>query len=348
MQYSSKLEKLPNSEVAVKVEVAWTELSKAFTKSIANIQKHAEIDGFRKGNAPEKVILERFGEMYILGEAANDIVDILYPQLLDEHKLQSVGYPEISITKIAKDNSLEFTAKIAVLPEVKLPDYQAIAKKISATKKEQKVEDKEISDTLEEIRKNRAHHKLHESGTEHKEGDDKNLVLEELNDDFAKQLGGFQTLNELKEKIKENIFSEKNFKEIERIRLEIVEKIISESKLEVPEVLIKTELEKMLGQFKSDISQHGIKPEDYLKQVNKTEEELRKDWQPEAVKRAKFNIIVIEISKLEKIESDKTELEKQVEQYITTYPDINPQQIRFYLDKMLLNETVMKWLEDRK
>ncbi len=346
MQYKSSLEKLPNSEVSVKVEVEWAELAKKFQKTLKDIQNNAEIEGFRKGKAPEKIILEKFGELYILGEAANDLIEDLYPQILDEHKLAAIGYPEIQITKIAKDNPLEFTAKIALLPEVKLPDYKSIATKIAKTKKEQAVEDKEIDETIEEIRKQRAHQKLHADGSEHKA--EEKLDLEEVNDEFAKQLGKFETVDELRAKIKENVLAEKKMREVERVRLEIVEKIIAESKLEVPEVLVKTELEKMLGQFKEDITRHGLKPEEYLKQVGKTEEELSKEWRPEAEKRAKLNIVIVEIAKIEKIESDQAELNKQVTEWKTYYPDITEQQIRFYLGKVLLNEAVFKWLEEQK
>ena len=75
------------------------------------------------------------------------------------------------------------------------------------------VEEKDVIDTFEELRKRKAHEDLHKSGKPHTEGDEKDLVLAELNDEFAKTLGQFKDLNDLKEKLKTNLLDEKKLKE---------------------------------------------------------------------------------------------------------------------------------------
>ena len=348
MTYTSKIEKLADSEISIEVEVSWDELQKGYTKALADIQKNATIDGFRKGNAPEKILVEKYGELYIIGEGAEIIIDEVYPKLLEEHKLNTIGHPEISIIKLAKDNPLVFKAKVALMPKAEMPDYKEIAKKIAATLKEVSVEEKEITDTLEEIRKNKAHEELHKSGAAHTEGDEKSLVLEELNDDFAKKLGNFKDLEELKTKIKENMLEEKKIKEKQRVRLEIVENVIEKTKLEVPKVLVESELDKLVNQFKNDISQFGMKPEDYLAQIKKTEEDLRKEWTPEAEKRAKMNVVLAEISIAEKIVPNPEEVEAQAAQLLATYSDLDPLRAKIYVEHMMINEEVFKFLEGQK
>lgn len=348
MLYTSKIENLPDSEVSIEVEVSWEELNKGYAKALANIQKEAIIDGFRKGNAPEKILVEKFGELYILGEGAEVIIEEVYPKLLEEHKLNTLGHPEISIVKLAKDNPLVFKAKVALMPKAELPDYAPIAKKVVATLKEVSVEDKEITDTLEEIRKNRAHEELHKSGVAHTEGDEAALKLEELNDDFAKKIGDFKTLDELKAKIKENMLNEKKLKEKQRVRLEIVEKIIEKTKVGIPNVLVETEIDKLVNQFKNDIAQFGMKPEDYLVSIKKTEEDLRKEWRAEGEKRAKMNVILAEISIKEKIEPNKEEVEAQAAQLLAMYSDLDPLRAKIYVEHMLTNEAVFKFLEEQK
>ena len=71
-----------------------------------------------------------------------------------EHKIDSLGIPDIKILKIAKGNDFEYKAEIAVLPKVLLPDYKKIVSGVKKQKTE--ISDKEISDALMFLRKSRA------------------------------------------------------------------------------------------------------------------------------------------------------------------------------------------------
>ncbi len=345
--YTSKLELLSDSsEASLEVEVSWEELQKARSKAFIEIQKNITLDGFRKGNAPEKMIVEKFGEMYILGEAAEIIIDETYSKLLEEHKLNTIGNPDVSIIKLAEGNPLSFKVKVALMPKAELPDYNSIAKEVSKNKKEVTVEEKEMEETMEEIRKHRAHEDMHKQGIPHTEGDEKDMVLPELNDEFVKTLGDFSNLEDFKTKLKENILNEKKLKEKQRVRLEIVEKIIEKTKLSIPAVLVESELEKLVNQFKGDLAQYGMKPEDYLASIKKTEDDLRKEWNGEAEKRAKMNVILAEIAIKEKLEPNKEEVESQASQLLAMYSDLDPLRAKVYVEHMLTNEEVFKFLEN--
>jgi len=345
--YTSKLELLEDSSEAVlEVEVSWDELQKARAKAFIEIQKNITLDGFRKGNAPEKMIVEKFGEMYILGEGAEIIIDETYGKLLEEHKLNTIGHPDVSIVKLAEGNPLVFKVKVALMPKAELPDYKEIAKEVGKTKKEVAVEEKEIEETMEEIRKHRAHEEMHKKGIPHTEGDDKDMVLPEVNDEFVKTLGDFANVSDFKIKLKENILNEKKLKEKQRVRLAIVEKIIEKSKLVIPSVLVESEQDKLVNQFKGDLAQYGMKPEDYLASIKKTEEDLRKEWRGEAEKRAKMNVVLAEIAIKEKLEPNKEEVESQAGQLLAMYADLDPLRAKVYVEHMLTNEEVFKFLED--
>jgi trigger factor len=75
----------------------------------------------------------------------------VYPLLVELHKLDVIGYPKISITKIAKDNPLGFSLTVAVVPEVKLPDYEKIAKEVNKAKESKEVTDEEVTKQAEDI-----------------------------------------------------------------------------------------------------------------------------------------------------------------------------------------------------
>ncbi len=345
-EYTSKLELLNDtSEASIEVEVSWEELQKARAKAFVEIQKNITLDGFRKGNAPEKMIVEKFGEMYILGEGAELIIDETYGKLLEEHKLNTIGHPDVSIVKLAEGNPLVFKVKVSLMPKAELPDYKSIAKEAGKDKKEVTVEDKEVEETIEEIRKHRAHEEMHQKGIPHTEGDDENMVLPEMTDEFVQTLGDFSSIEDFKTKLRENILNEKKLKEKQKVRLAIVDKIIEKTKVGVPAVLVETELDKLVNQFKGDLAQYGMKPEDYLASIKKTEEDLRKEWNGEAEKRAKMNIVLAEIAIIEKLEPNNEEVELQSAQLVQMYSDLDPLRARAYVHHMLTNEEVFKFLE---
>src|SRR3989344_4678642 len=99
--------------------------------------------------------------------------------------------------------------------------------------------------------------------------------LPEFNDEFVQALGPFKDVEDFKAKLKENIKLEKENHQKETTRLKIIEDIVEKSEIDLPELLVEIELDKILYRMESDITQMGLKFEDYLKHLNKTKEDLR-------------------------------------------------------------------------
>lgn len=169
-----KIEKkdLPKGEVEFTIVVDHLEFEKHRAKGFEAVQQVVEIDGFRKGNAPENLIVKKYGEMVILEEMANLALREAYVKAVDEHKVSPISDPQVTITKIGKGSDLELTIVVPVMPEVTLPEYKKIAK--SAVKDDEKIEitDKDITDVLEELRKGRATQHEHEHVDEAKSEED--------------------------------------------------------------------------------------------------------------------------------------------------------------------------------
>src|SRR3989344_3983803 len=136
----------PGSAVLIEGELPFSYLEEHRERAVKNLAKHIKLDGFREGHVPEKMLVERVGEMAILTEMAEQALKIAYPQIVEKNELDVIGYPEISITKIAKDNPLGFKAKVAVVPPVTLPDYLAIAKEKNLGRESDEVTDKEVEE----------------------------------------------------------------------------------------------------------------------------------------------------------------------------------------------------------
>jgi FKBP-type peptidyl-prolyl cis-trans isomerase (trigger factor) len=350
-----KIRKLPQSEVEIEGELEADIFETYFAKALQKIGENIEIDGFRKGKVPENVLLSKVPEIRVLEEMAEMALSEHYPKILEAEKLDVISRPEISITKLARKNPLGFKIKTALLPEVKLPDYKSVAKeilsKVTSTEKNITVSDEDVENTIMDIRRSRAP-KQHISETDVEESKKSGTSsidtnLPEFNDESVQALGPFKDITDFKDKLKINIKLEKENHIKEKTRLNIIDKIIDGSTIDVPNILVELELDKILYRMESDITQMGLKFEDYLKQLNKTIDELRKEFRKDAEKKAKLSLVLGEISKLEKIEADKEQVAKEVAHILEHYKDADPERAAIHAENVLINEKVFQFLENQ-
>jgi len=355
------VKKLPKSEIEIEGEIEIEIFENYFQKALKKLGENIKLDGFRKGKVPENVLVANIPEISILEEMANMALSEYYPKILEQEKIDAISRPEISITKLARKNPLGFKIKTAILPSIKLADYKNAAKKIISSitdaEKDTTVTDKDMEDTIMDIRKSRAPKKhmkdavkphVHKEGEKHEHKEEEKEELPEFDDKFVQALGPFKDVADFKTKLKENIKLEKENKQKEKTRLKIIEKIIADSVLDVPEILIEIELDKILYRMESDISQMGLKFEDYLKHLNKTREDLRKDFRTDAVNKAKLALILNEIAKVEKIVADAEQVAKEVAQILAYYKDADPERARMHAENVLTNEKIFQFLESQK
>ena len=339
---------LPDSEVEIECEIDVESVACHRAKAIAKIQKEMSLPGFRPGHVPEAVLVKQVGDLFIFNEMADLAINDAFPEIMTEAKTNFITMPNIQITKIAVGNPLLFKIVGPVIPEIKLPDYKKIAVKENEAKVEPvEATEKELADTLEEIRKNYAlRNHTHAEGEEHK--DDEKMELPEVNEEWVKKLGAFASVEDFKDKIKEGIQKEKEFKNKDKKRMSIIEKILEGTKVAMPKVMIESELRKMHAQFEDDIARAGLKVEDYLKHLKKTPEDLKKEWTPDAEKRAKVQLVITKIALDEKIEADQEIVKREVENLLKTYKDATEERTKAYVEMMLTNEKVFEWLENQK
>jgi FKBP-type peptidyl-prolyl cis-trans isomerase (trigger factor) len=272
-----------------------------------------------------------------------------YPKILEENKIDAIGRPEITITKIAKGNDLEYKIKTAVIPEITLPDYKKIAKTENSkeeNKKEITVEESDLKKVIDDLRKMRAHQAMppheHVEGEEHAELTEEQLPV--VDDEFVKSFGKFETVEEFTNKIRDNIKTEKEMQAKDKVRMAIIEEILKNSQCVVPEILINSEIQKMMYKLESDITNMGFKIEDYFKQIGKTMEDISKEWRVDAEKRAMLELIIHDISVKENLKPSDEDVEKETDQITKMYKDADPLRARAYVEQMLTNEKVFAFL----
>jgi len=322
------------SEKTITGEISAELFMSHWSEAVKELGKDAKIEGFRPGHIPEKVLVQHAGEQAILFEMAERTLATEYPKILTEHNIDAIGRPEITITKLAKDNPLGFAIKTAITPEVKLPDYKALAQTALQEKEEAvAVSDDEVESVLTELR------------TARKGKDEEELPA--LTDEFVKSVGNFNSVEELRTKIRENLTAEKESRARDKRRVKILDAISEKTDIAIPSILIHAEVDKMFSELRTNIEQMGLKLPDYLSHIKKTEEDLKNAWHEDAKKRVSAGLILSKIAHEEKLFPKEEEVSHEVAHLLEHYPDANPHNLRHYVEGQLANEKVLKFLEQK-
>lgn len=348
MNITSEMKTGEKSTVDIIAEISAKDLAIYREPALAYLGENIEIKGFRKGQAPAETIEKHIGEMQVLNEMAHRAVADAYPTLLQKHEVKGIGQPEVSITKLAAGNPLGFTITIAVLPELKLPDYKKLAKKEMGAKSDATISDKELDEAIMQIRKMRAQDDALKAGTDPK--DLKDVEPAELDDEYVKNLGDFKNVEDFKNKFRENLQLEKEGKEQEKKQLALADVLIEKTKGDIPNVLVHYELQKMMAQMEHDIAMTGMTFDDYLKHIKKTKDDLRAEWSEAAEKRAKMSLIIEKIAEEEKLQPMDDEINGEVKKIMEQYKDmkdIDENNVRAYVASMLTNQKVFAFFDEQ-
>lgn len=355
---------LPENEYEIEGEIAADVVTTFREQALKDLGMGVKVDGFRPGHVPEKVIIDKFGEVVITEEAGRLALEKNYSDILQkaikDADIKPLGSPTVTITKVAPGEAFGFKIKTALMPEVKLGNYKAAVKKVISDAKDSKIEvtEKEIEDSLLDLQKQVAHTEWHkanpnEKGHDHAEHPNEEMFkdeskLPEVNEEFIAKFGPYKTVEEFKEKIKDGITMDKRRKEKEKVRLAAMEAILEKADFKIPKLLVESELSKMLNELAANISQMGLQLDVYLKHIGKTAEDLKKEWLPDATKRAQTQLALNQVALEEKIEVTPEEIKKEVDQIVAYYKDIDPARAEIYVETMLLNEKVWQFLEGIK
>jgi len=368
----NKVEVKHNDDATVTIsgEIPFSYLEAERGAAVKHLGAHIKADGFREGHVPESIVIERAGEMALISEMAERALRKVYPEIVEAKNLEVIGYPQIQITKIAKDNPLGFTATVAIMPDITLPDYKALAKEQNAKKESPEVSDAEVEKQIEEILKQKAaYDRLQKAAADKKaseDGADKGDVTElptpetvqkeaedetvpELTDELVQTLGQpgqFKDVAEFKKNIREHLEIQKKQDTDSKHRAAITDAIIEGTKLTLPDVMVEAELGQMFAQMEEDLKRANLKMDDYLAHIKKTKEDLKSEWKPAAEKRAKLQLVLNAIAEKEDVPVDEKVLDEQVKQLLEQHKGADEKRVRVYIHSVLQNEAVMKMLEE--
>ena len=139
--------KLSETSVEIKVVLDKADLKEAEEKAVNRLVKDVKIEGFRKGKAPLDIAKKNINPNDLASVSLDIAVRTSVPKAFEESKSAPLMIPNVEVTKFVPGETVEYTAKADILPEVKLGDY----KKLGVKKEEVKVAEKDVKEILENI-----------------------------------------------------------------------------------------------------------------------------------------------------------------------------------------------------
>ena len=357
-------------------------VEKAYRKNVGKIN----IQGFRKGKAPRKIIERYYGAEIFYEDAVNIVLPDAYDNAVKENNIFPVDQPEIDIKgEIEKGKDITFTAKVTVKPEFELGEYKGVkAQKVTSRvlkkdieaelekKREMNsrmvpVEDrpiekddvanidfegfcdgvpfdggkgegfdltigsgqfipgfeeqligKNIGDEVdvnvtfpeeyhaEELKGKPALFKVKINSIKVKE-------LPELDDEFAKDVSEFDTLEDLKKDIKENLSKAGKENAAHKTEENVINAVCDATEIDIPDAMINSQIDKMLRDFDMNMRYQGLNLEQYLKYTGMTVDKMRAQFKDDAAKNVKTSLVLEKICEAEGIDASEDEINKEYE-----------------------------------
>ncbi|MGD8403690.1 MAG: trigger factor [Anaerolineales bacterium] len=144
------------------------------------------------------------------------------------------------------------------------------------------------------------------------------MILPELDDEFAKTTGQHETLDELKEALKNDLEARAKDEYDDEYYVELIDKIKAGATIKYPPQVVEHEAEHVIDELSQRLSQQGLDLETYFKMRQTTREQFIEDEaKPVAVKRLERSLIMDQIAREEKIEVDEDALQSEFGQTMT-------------------------------
>ena len=153
----------------------------------------------------------------------------------------------------------------------------------------------------------------------------KERVLPELDDEFAKDISDFETLEELRADIRKNLEDEATRRTNDQMENRLLELIAEDSQVEIPESMIKHQAEHQLQYFFQRFMGQGINEEMYLQMTGQSREELLEQFEPAAKTQIIHDLILEAIKEEEGIVVSEEEVNDQIQEYLDASGELTPE-----------------------
>ncbi len=396
----SSIKNVSDTEVLLTIEVGKKELHDAEQVAAKKLARDVKVPGFRKGKTPIGVAIKNIDPAVLQEQTVNNAISKSVAEAFLKTDVKALDRPMVEIKKYIPGESLEYTASVEVLPQVKLGNY----KKLKVKTEKVVVSESEVNEVVDRMKKGMAEKKevkraakisdeavidfvgkkdgvafdggtgsdyplnlgsnqfipgFEEGVVGHKTGETfdldlefpadygstelsgakvtftvtiksvNELVLPEINDEFAKKAGPFKSAKEMLDDIKRELTSQKERENGEKLKDQLVTQLVEVSHIPTPNILIEDQTKSIERDFNQNLTYQGLTIEQYMQNKNfKSKEDwIESEVKAIAIKRVKAGLALAELSKVEKVESNNVELEAFIEKYKQQYAK-NPEALK--------------------
>lgn len=373
------------------IKVSKEDWEKAVERAYEKNKDKFNIQGFRKGKAPRRVIEQNYGDTIFFDDAFDEVVSAEYMQFLSENKeVVPAEQPHVENNTFTADKGLEVVLKFDLMPEFKLPDLT----KLTAKKEEANVSDEQVEAELQSERESHARYVEEDKAAEigdfatidfvgyvgdekfeggeakdyrlelgshtfiegfedqvvgMKKGEEKDVKvtfpenyhaeslkgkpavfkvtlnkvekkeLPEIDDKYVSDTTEFETVDEYKKAIKENLLKMAQERAERDFEVKLLDEIAEKSNIEVPDSMVEHELHHMIEDFEHRLSHQGLNLNTYLEYIGKTMDEFKSERAEDARKNIKTRLVLQKLISENNITVTSEELDNSIAEYANRY-----------------------------
>ena len=139
--------------------------------------------------------------------------------------------------------------------------------------------------------------------------------LPALDDDFAKDISEFDTLEEYKADIRAKLEKDAAERDNNNFTNAVIEKVLENAAVEIPEAMIERQIDSMMRDFEYRLMGNGLKLDDFLKYTGSDMQAFRENYRGQAIKSVKAHLVLEQIEKVEAIDATEEQIDKQLEAF---------------------------------
>ena len=180
----------------------------------------------------------------------------------------------------------------------------------------------------------------------------KEKILPELDDEFAKDISEFDTLEEYRKDVNKKVKQRKENQAKAEKEQEAIEKFIDKVEVVIPEGMIDEEVEKMVEEMNANLSYQGLNIDQYLQYMGMTLEDYKKEMRGQAEKRIRLNLGLEAVATQEKVEVSDEDIDAKIKELAAQYGTKDEESLlknenaRNYMKQELIHEKTMKVITD--
>lgn len=147
----------------------------------------------------------------------------------------------------------------------------------------------------------------------------KTREMPELNDEFAKDVSEFDTLDELKSDLKAKLAHQREHAAEDAFESKLIEQLVEGLKAEIPEAMFERRMDESVREFEQRLQSQGLNLDTYLQYTGMDMEAFRKGFREQAEKQVKVRLALEKIAALESISPTDEEIEAEYNKFAEQY-----------------------------